>query len=83
MSGLKKVLNEIEFTKIMEAEPLEEDFEQDGPVLNFKQDSAGMIDIAEQCRLRNEIDEKMGFSMFSEGDPKLGWLVNIQPVILL
>jgi DNA polymerase epsilon subunit 1 len=29
---------------------------------------------------RDEIDEKMGFAKFLEGQERLGWLVNIQEV---
>jgi DNA polymerase epsilon subunit 1 len=32
-------------------------------------------------KLRDEIDEKMGFSKYLEGEEKLGWLVNIQEVL--
>jgi hypothetical protein len=31
-------------------------------------------------KLRNEIDEKLGFPRFLEGNERLGWLVNIQEV---
>jgi hypothetical protein len=31
---------------------------------------------------RDEIDEKMGYSKFLQGEQRLGWLVNIQEVML-
>lgn len=38
-------------------------------------------DTRELAALRAEIDDKMGFVAFTDGDSKLGWLVNIQPVL--
>ena len=34
----------------------------------------------EDLRARDEMDERMGFYRFTEGEDKVGWMVNIHPV---
>jgi DNA polymerase epsilon subunit 1 len=41
-----------------------------------------IVDIFEQFKERDEIDNKMGFERFVEGPMKLGWLINIQSTLI-
>lgn len=50
------------------------------PTLERADDATQTEDRFEDVRLRDEIDEKLGFARFSEGPPRDGWLVNMHPV---
>jgi hypothetical protein len=34
----------------------------------------------QQTRAEDALEEKLGFPLFTDGEDKLGWLTNIQPV---
>ena len=53
-----------------------------GATLERADDGTREEDKFEEVRLRDEIDEKLGFSRFSEGLPREGWLVNMHPVTI-
>lgn len=50
------------------------------PTLERADDATQGEDKFEDVRLRDEIDEKLGFTRFAEGSPRDGWLVNMHPV---
>ncbi|KAJ3077572.1 hypothetical protein HK102_005139, partial [Quaeritorhiza haematococci] len=37
------------------------------------------IERFEEVQKRDELDEKMGFYRFTDGDDKMGWLINMHP----
>lgn len=39
-----------------------------------------MEDRFEEVRIRDEVDEKLGFVKYMEGPKRVGWLVNMHPV---
>lgn len=43
-------------------------------------DGTQLAERFEQVRLQDEIDERMGFTRFSEGPMKEGWLITMHPV---
>ncbi|KAG9043537.1 DNA polymerase epsilon catalytic subunit [Tulasnella sp. UAMH 9824] len=52
------------------------------PTLERADDATQTEDRFEDVRLRDEIDEKLGFARFSEGPPRDGWLVNMHPTLV-
>ena len=47
----------------------------------FKEEEKPIIDL-ESAKHRNFIDSKMGYSNFDQGEPRLGWLVDISETIV-
>ena len=47
----------------------------------FREDNAEKR--LEQALLNDEIDKKYGFDRYKDADEKLGWLINMHPVIFL
>jgi DNA polymerase epsilon subunit 1 len=56
----------------------------DGLVLENDQDREGTESLEKWNRAQQdrEIDESLGFVRFDQGPPRVGWLINIQPVSL-
>ncbi|KAG8951372.1 DNA polymerase epsilon catalytic subunit [Tulasnella sp. 424] len=52
------------------------------PTLERADDATQGEDKFEDVRLRDEIDEKLGFTRFAEGSPRDGWLVNMHPTLV-
>ncbi|KAG8992881.1 DNA polymerase epsilon catalytic subunit, partial [Tulasnella sp. 427] len=59
-----------------------EDQSKTEPTLERADDATQSEDRFEDVRLRDEIDEKVGFARFSEGPSREGWLVNMHPTLI-
>jgi hypothetical protein len=51
-----------------------------GPRPERGNDETKMEDRFEEVRIRDEVDEKLGFAKYLEGPKRVGWLVNMHPV---
>ncbi|KAJ3047104.1 DNA polymerase epsilon catalytic subunit, partial [Rhizophlyctis rosea] len=62
---------------------------QGGRKFNLNQNSSALEKFqttdtrVEDLKARDELDERMGFYRFVEGEDKVGWMVNIHPTVLL
>ncbi|CAK5280026.1 unnamed protein product [Mycena citricolor] len=54
----------------------------DGAPPKREDDGTQLAERFEEVRLRDEIDEKLGFARVQEGLPKDGWLVNMHPTLV-
>ncbi|OAV98876.1 hypothetical protein PTTG_25547 [Puccinia triticina 1-1 BBBD Race 1] len=56
----------------------------DGLVLESNQDREGTESLEKWNRAQQdrEIDESLGFVRFDQGNPRVGWLINIQPTLV-
>ncbi|KAG8956944.1 DNA polymerase epsilon catalytic subunit [Tulasnella sp. 419] len=52
------------------------------PTLERADEGTQGEDRFEDVKLRDEIDEKLGFARFTEGPPREGWLVNMHPTLV-
>lgn len=55
----------------------------DGPRPERGNDETRLQDRFEEVRIRDEVDEKLGFIKYLEGPKRIGWLVNMHPVSYL
>lgn len=49
-------------------------------VIAMEQDGTKDSDKLQDSKIWDELDEKLGFSKYSQGPAKIGWLVNMQQV---
>ncbi|QRW08330.1 DNA polymerase epsilon subunit 1 [Ceratobasidium sp. AG-Ba] len=53
-----------------------------GPRPERGKDETRMEDRFEEVRIRDEVDEKLGFAKYIEGPKRVGWLVNMHPTLV-
>lgn len=54
-----------------------------GPLPQRGNDETKMEDRFEEVRIRDEVDERLGFAKYQEGPKRVGWLVNMHPVCFI